>query len=263
MQDPPHRRLMNTAVGCIGLLGDSTPGSLVVAGESAMLTCSMVSSGGDPNSPIADFASGPQYLVDRPDHMTATRPNDGRIDRFGNFVLGMYNQYHRAGATEGDNNAGLYRLNSQTLKWEEILQYKFRVSNCICFSGDGKIMYFGDTPTRCVYAFDYSPESPLTNKRLVWTMPADMPGAPDGAQVDANGKLWIAVTGGGKVVQVDPESGEIEIIVHVNANPTSLTFGGPDLDELFITTRAPNGGGLWKVRMPYGVKGVPEPEFNA
>lgn len=256
---PPYRRLMNTAVGCIGLLGGgSAPGSLVVAGESAMLTTSMI------GSPISDFHSGPSYLTDRPDHMSATRPNDGRIDRYGNFVVGMYNQYHRAGATEGDNNAGLFRLSASTLQWEEILspEFRFRVSNCICFSGDGSTMYFGDTPTRKVYAFDYSATGPLTNRRVAWTMPADMAGAPDGAQVDADGMLWVAVTGGGKVVRVDPTTGKVLMVVHVNANPTSLTFGGPDLDELFITTRAPNGGGLWRVKMPYGVRGLPEPEFQ-
>ena len=139
---------MNTAVGCSGLLGSSTPGSLVVVGERVMVTTTMVSSGGDSNNPIEDFASGPQHLVGRTDHMTSTRPNDGRIDRFGIFVLGMYNQYHRAGATEGDNNARLYRLNAQTLQWQDILRYRLRVSKCICFSGDGGTTYFGDTPTR-------------------------------------------------------------------------------------------------------------------
>ena len=68
-------------------------------------------------------------------------------------------------------------------------------------------MYFGDTPTRRVYAFDYSPDGPLTNRRLIWTMPSNLPGGPDGAQVDSNGKLWIAVTGGGRVVQLNPETG--------------------------------------------------------
>jgi len=193
---------------------------------------------------------------------TTTRPNDGRVDRFGNFVVGMYNQYHRSGASEGENNAGLYRLNSQTLEWQEILDYKFRVSNCICFSGDGKTMYFGDTPTRCVYAFDYSPDGPLTNRRLVWTMPSEMPGGPDGAQVDSTGKLWIAVTGAGRIVQINPETGVVEMVVYVDANPTSLTFGGDNLDEMFITTRAPNGGGLHRLKMPHGVRGLPEPEFG-
>ena len=54
----------------------------------------------------------------------------------------------------------------------------------------------------------------------------------------------------------------VEMIVHLDANPTSLTFGGEDLDELFITTRAPNGGGLYRLKMPFGVKGIPEPEFT-
>jgi sugar lactone lactonase YvrE len=97
---------------------------------------------------------------------------------------------------------------------------------------------------------------------MVWTMPSDMPGGPDGAQVDANGKLWVAVTGAGRVVQLNPSTGNIEMTVHVDANPTSLTFGGQDLDELFITTRAPDGGGLYRVKMPFGVRGVPEPEFG-
>ena len=123
-------------------------------------------------------------------------------------------------------------------------------------------MYFGDTPTRTVYAFDYCSDGPLTNRRVVWTMPSSMPGGPDGAQVDSTGKLWIAVTGAGRVVQLNPESGRIEMIVHVDANPTSLTFGGPELNELFITTRSPNGGGLYSVKMPHGVRGVPEPEFK-
>jgi len=212
---------MNTAVGCIGLVGQSN--SLVIAGESGILLCNL------------DLASEPTHLVHRPDHLTTTRPNDGRVDRDGNLVVGMYNQYHRAGATEGSNNAGLFRLSASSLEWEEILDYRFRVSNCICFSGDGRTMYFGDTPSRRVYAFDYDPRGPVSNRRLVWAMPSDMSGAPDGAQVDDGGKLWI---------------------------PTSVTFGGPGRDELFVTTRAPNGGGLWRVKMPYGVRGLPEPEFT-
>ncbi|KAL3801061.1 hypothetical protein HJC23_002354 [Cyclotella cryptica] len=221
----------------------------------------MINPGGNPNSPMPDFATGPSVLCNRPDQMST------KVDSFYQYFLYdrsdlCFCRPSRAGATTGENNAGLFRLNSSTLQWEEILDYRFRVSNCICFSPDCKTMYFGDTPTRAVYAFDYSPDGPLTNRRLVWTMPSDMPGGPDGAQIDSNGNLWIAVTGANRVVQLDPSNGQIEMIVHLDANPTSLTFGGPELDELFITTRAPNGGGLYRVKMPYGVKGLPEPEFR-
>lgn len=62
---------MNTAVGCIGLLRSNAPGSIIIAGESAMMTTSMVSTGGNPNNPIADFESGPSFLCHRPDHMVS------------------------------------------------------------------------------------------------------------------------------------------------------------------------------------------------
>jgi sugar lactone lactonase YvrE len=91
LHSQPHRRLIKSAVGCVGLLQSSTPGSIIIAAESAILTTSMITPGGS----IPDFASGPSFFCDRPDHMSTTRPNDGRIDRFGNFVVGMYNQYHR------------------------------------------------------------------------------------------------------------------------------------------------------------------------
>jgi L-arabinonolactonase len=249
----PHRRLMNTVIGCIGLLGQSN--SIIVAGENGMWYINM------------DHPNEPNLIVHRPEYDTTTRPNDGRVDRDGNLVLGMYNNYHRGGGpTVGKNNASLFRLSSNTLQWDDILcnnnnqEYRYRVSNCICFSPDGSVLYFSDTPTRTLYAFDYTPDGPLTNRRHVWTMPASMPGALDGAQIDNRGKLWIAVTGGNMVIQLNPINGKVETIVRINANPTSVTFGGTELDELFITTRAPDGG-IFRVKIP-GVRGVAEPEFK-
>lgn len=211
-----------------------------------------------------DFASGPSVLCERPEQTEATRPNDGRVDRQGRLVFGMYNNYHRAGASAGQNNAGLYRLNEK-LELESLLDYKYRVSNCICFPEEGDIMYFCDTPTRKVCAFDYPKEKggKLSNRRLVWTVPANLPGGPDGAQVDAQGYLWIALSGSSRVVRVDPAAGAVDMVVHLPCKcPTSVTFGGADLDELFITTRGPDGGGLYRVKMPFGIKGLPEPEFK-
>ena len=254
-KDAPYRRLFGTTIGCV-VLKQGPPGSIVVGGERAFLSTTMAS------STMSDFGSGPSILCERPEQSQATRPNDGRVDRQGRFVFGMYNNYHRLGCSEGENNAGLYRLNRK-LETEQILDYKYRVSNCICFPADGKTMYFCDTPTRKVYAFDYPEgDGPLSNRRLVWTMPANLPGGPDGAQVDADGGLWMALSGAGRVVRVDPSTGNVTMVVHLPVKcPTSCTFGGPNLDELFITTRGPDGGGLYKIKLP-GVKGLPEPEFR-
>ncbi len=259
LMDAPYRRLMGTMLGCVALQeNDEEEGALVLAGERAFLSMNM-------SSNTKDFATGAKILCERPEQTEATRPNDGRVDRQGRFVFGMYNNYHRDGASAGENNAGLYRLNSD-LEIESLLDYKYRVSNCICFPADGKTMFFCDTPTRKLYAFDYPEgkgDGKLSNRRLVWTMPPNLPGGPDGAQVDADGFIWMALSGAGRVVRVDPSDGRVDVVVHLPVKcPTSCTFGGPDLDTLFITTRGPDGGGLYRVKMPFGIKGLPEPEFK-
>ena len=254
-RDAPFRRLYGTTLGCVAVAAGHA-GSLLLAGERAFLTTTM-------GPQMSDFASGASVLCDRPEQTETTRPNDGRVDREGRLVFGMYNNYHRAGSSEGQNNAGLYRLNAN-LEAEEILDYRYRVSNCICFSPDGRTLYFCDTPTRKLYAFDYPKEGPLKNRRLIWTMPPNLPGGPDGAQTDSQGYIWMALSGASRVVRVDPSTGVVDTVVHLPVNsPTSCTFGGADLDELFITTRGPDGGGLYRVKMPFGIKGLPEPEFGS
>jgi sugar lactone lactonase YvrE len=81
--------------------------------------------------------------------------------------------------------------------------------------------------------------------------------------VDSVGGLWIALSGAGRVVRINPTTGQVDFIIHLPVkSPTSCTFGGLNLDELFITSRGPDGGGLYRVKMPYGIKGLPEPEFE-
>ncbi len=255
MRTPAYRRLVGTTLGCV-VLKEGSRGSIVLGGESAILEMEMTAT-------TRDFSNGATFLCDRPDLESTTRPNDGRVDRQGRLVFGMYNNYHRSGSSEGENNAGLFRLGPD-LEYEKILDYDFRVSNCICFPADGKTMYFCDTPTRKVYAFDYPEErgGQLSNRRLVWTVPPNLQGGPDGAQVDEDGFLWIALSGAGRVVRVNPSTGVVEIVIHLPVkSPTSCTFGGLDRDNLFITTRGPDGGGLFRVKMPYGIRGLPEPEF--
>jgi len=275
LQDAPYRRLLDTVPGCVAV-AQGPPGTVLVCGESAMLTLDM-----------ARPDLQPAFLSRRPEAAGPTRPNDGRVDRSGQLVIGMYNNYHRAGSSVGEDNAGLFRMTlanrggseapgseerAAGCDYEELLDYRFRVSNCCCFSADGKVMYFADTPTRKVYAFDYDPKGKPANRRLVWSMPPHLPGGPDGAQVDAEGMLWVALNGAGCVVRIDPlaqpaaggggEGGRVNTVVNLPvACPTSVTFGGAELDELFITTRGPDGGGLFRFKVPFGVKGLPEPEF--
>lgn len=180
LKDPAYRRLTGSTLGCVAILADATAtGSVVVAGERAFLRMTMSADSGD-------YATGPTILCERPEQSDVTRPNDGRVDRQGRFVFGMYNNYHRASVGE-TNICGIYRLDENCVV-ESLLPddtLKYRVSNCICFPGSGDTMYFCDTPTRKIYSFDYPKEKggKLGNRRLIWTMPSNLPGGPDGAQV--------------------------------------------------------------------------------
>ena len=229
MKDPPFRRQFGTTIGCVALR-QGEEGSIVVAGEQAFLKTTMKS------GHMADFGTGAEILAERPEQSFATRPNDGRVDRQGRLVFGMYNNYHRAGVSAGENICGLYRLNSN-LDGEQIMDYRYRVSNCICFFENQ--MYFCDTPTRKVYAFDYPESGPVTNRRLIWTMPSNLPGGPDGAQVDERGGLWMALSGAGRVVRVDPTTGSITHTVHLPVkSPTSVSEKNlhPNFNQLFDAT---------------------------
>ncbi len=158
-----------------------------------------------------------------------TRPNDGRVDRFGNFVIGSYNNAHRV---DGQPIGGLWRLPANGGELEEVLDYKFRCSNCICFNRAGTTMFFCDTPTRKIYQFDYDERVGPSNRRLLYELPSSVSGGPDGAQCDADGNLWAAISGAGQVVRITPK-GVVDTVVELPVKmPTSVTIGGPRLDTL-------------------------------
>jgi hypothetical protein len=174
-------------------------------------------------------------------------------------VCSSYNNAHRQ---DGAEIGGLYRL-SPDGSMREILDYKFRCSNCICFSPDGLTMYFTDTPTRRIFAFDYNPAGPLSNRRLLYEMPSHLPGGPDGAQTDAEGYLWACLSGASQVVRIHPETGVVDTVVELPVTqPTCCTIGGADMDTLYVSTRKADGGGLYAVQLPKGIKGNLEPEFG-
>ena len=176
-----------------------------------------------------------------------TRPNDARVDRFGNLVVGSYNNDWRKDAEE---IGSVWQMPAGTRELVNVLDYKIRCSNATCFTPDGRTMFFCDSPTRRIYCFDYEPRQGLTNRRLLYELPSDMDGSPDGAQCDADGCLWVAISGGSKVIRISRDGvvdHEIELPVK---SPTSVTFGGRDLDMIFVTTRGPDGGSLYAVRAP-------------
>ncbi|GAA3927829.1 SMP-30/gluconolactonase/LRE family protein [Hymenobacter algoricola] len=208
--------------------------------------------------------TGELTLLGRPLTDPAIRFNDGKCDPAGRLWVGTMALDTQAGA------ATLYRFGADH-QLRPVLRH-VTISNGLVWTADQRIMYYVDTPTQTVQAFDYDHASGhLRNGRPALRIPA-ADGAPDGMTIDAAGHLWIALWGGGQVVCYDPATAERLHTIPVPApNTASCAFGGPGLLTLYITTarhgltpeqlrQYPRSGDLFAVRP--GVAGVPANGFR-
>lgn len=156
-----------------------------------------------------------------------TRTNDGRTDRRGRFVVSGFDP-------EGQNRSGVYHVdeNLRITPWFRGVSS----GNSICFSPDGTVMYFSDSPEGKIWAYDYDSQlARISNKRLLYDF-LEEPGLPDGSVVDAEGYIWNAEWNGYRIVRISPD-GLLDRVVEVPVkNPTCVAFGGEDLKTLYITT---------------------------
>ena len=181
---------------------------------------------------------------------STNRFNDGKCDPSGRLLAGTMDMGER------ESNGSLYSFESNG-KYKKLLG-NIRISNGLAWSPDYKILYYIDTPTREVKAFDYELETgEIANPRAVVRVPEEL-GWPDGMTSDTQGRLWIAMWGGAQVTCWDARNGKLLEQVKVPAwNDTSCVFGGKDMNELFITSARtgmseselqeyPLSGGLFK-----------------
>lgn len=199
-------------------------------------------------------------------HLPGTRINDGRCDREGRFVFGMF-QAHAGGAAGGFYRVGP-NLDVQRLPLPPAL-----VANSLCFSPDGRLMYFTDSPTQVIWQLPYHADGRLGTPRPFARLGPD-DGMPDGATVDAQGRLWVACWGGAAVLGLD-EAGRLQHRLSLPVSQvTCLAWGGPGLKRLFVTSarkalaapvlaREPLAGGVFVAdgALWPGVQGLPESRF--
>jgi sugar lactone lactonase YvrE len=212
-----------------------------------------------------DLTTGAQTPFAQPErHLPNNRFNDGKCDPAGRFWIGSMAM---KGPASGAGS--LYRVDH-----DGSVAKMFggaTISNGLAWSADARTMYYIDTPTHQVVAYDADPATgAIANRRVAVTIP-DGGGGPDGMTIDAEGMLWVAQWGGWQVGRYDPRTGRlIQAIPVPAANVTCPTFAGPGLDELYITTarqgiaeddaRQPHAGGLFRCRP--GVKGTPVSRFK-
>lgn len=154
------------------------------------------------------------------------RLNDGRVDRHGYFWAGTMDE--RVAEPLG----AFYRLQNSGAR---ALISDMTICNGLSWSPDGNTMYYSDSPKRTIFSADVSPETALPfNHRVFATTQGNA--YPDGACVDADGCLWSAQWGAGKVVRYSPQ-GEVLYELYVPCQqPTCVAFGGPSLSWLMVTS---------------------------
>jgi len=206
------------------------------------------------------------YLVDkhgmemvcRPPELTADlRLNDGKCDPLGRFLFGtipLFYETGEPGSLLSFGPCGAYKK----------LDVIPRISNGMAWSADGGTLYYNDSDTKGVDAFDYDIETgEISNRRRVYTSEH----TPDGMTIDEEGKLWVALWGGHKVIRIDPVTGEVTGEIPIPAeNVTSCCFGGAGCKTLFITTsgefddKNPGAGRIFTAQA--GVGGKPAVLFD-
>ena len=202
-----------------------------------------------------------QVIADPEPDLPVNRFNDGKVDRSGRFWAGTMDRHER------EASGSLYRLDPDR-SWQRI-DSGYKVTNGPAFSRDGRTMYHTDSAWQIVYAFDLAEDGSASNRRVHLRF-GEGDGYPDGMTVDAQDCLWIAFWDGWCVRRFSPAGERLSELRVPAQRPTSCAFGGPALDQLFITTASrdltaqeleaqPNAGGLFMTSP--GVTGIAEPLF--
>jgi sugar lactone lactonase YvrE len=191
------------------------------------------------------------------------RYNDGKPDRAGRFFLGSLNKADR------DPTGALYRIDPDGACTE--IDSGFVCSNGMDWSPDNRIFYFVDSGSRNIFAYDYDAATGEIDNRRVLASVAAEEGVPDGLCIDREGFAWVAHWDGWCISRFDPD-GRRERKVRVPVpRPTSLCFGGRNLDRLYVTSAAmdldkpalaaaPLSGSLFAYEP--GVRGLPFSAFG-
>jgi len=217
-----------------------------------------------------DPASGEltRQLVPEPDQPD-NRCNDGAADSRGRFWFGTMQNNIAADGSPIDitaNSGTLYRLDPDLSLHPQV--HHIGVSNTVCWSPDQTTMYFTDTLTGWIWAYDFDAETGTLGKQRNFAQFER--GYPDGSTVDAEGYLWNCRWEGACVVRFAPD-GSVDRVVEIGSPlVTSCAFGGENLDTLYVTTaryqmpadslaQNPQSGGLFAIEP--GVHGIADARF--
>lgn len=187
---------------------------------------------------------------------------DERDSRFNDVIADPEGRVFCGTMPTKDRLARLYQLHADG----ELIKLLdgIGISNGMGFTPDRKRMYYTDTSKRAIYVFDYDQNSGIISNQNTFIVVPEGEGAPDGMTVDAEGYLWSARWGGSCLVRYSPDGSEERRIHFPVKKISSVTFGGKDYTDIYVTTAGGNNrreegasaGALFRINL--GIKGVPE-----
>lgn len=157
-----------------------------------------------------------------------TRLNDGNCDRRGRLYAGTMD------LAECSPVGALYRLDPDGTI-ESILE-GVTVSNGLDWNDAGDTMYYVDSATGTLDALDFDEDTGRVSGRRALANVGSATAMPDGLTVDSEGFIWVALWGGWSVRRFSPSGGLDRVVRLPTAHVTSCGFGGPALDQLYISS---------------------------
>jgi sugar lactone lactonase YvrE len=195
----------------------------------------------------------------QPEH----RLNEAKCDRQGRLWCGSMWDFGK------QPTGSLYRIGPDLATCR--VRGSVTIPNGIGFAPDGRRMLFVDTATRRIECAAYDTGAGMPGPWSTLVDAEAAPGKPDGGTVDAAGCIWSTRFGAGCIARFTPQGTLDRLIRLPVSQPTSCSFGGANLDTLFITSATqrltpaalaaePLAGAVLALRP--GVQGLPEPAFR-
>jgi len=201
------------------------------------------------------------FEVQPGDKFKNNRFNDGKTDPCGRLIAGTM----KYGGNEFEERLGELYSYSKGGK-VKVLKTDVGISNGVAFDARAKKLYYVDTADFEVKAFDYDfATGAATNSKVISNFRKPDPKDnlfPDGMTIDTNGNIYVTTFNGYTIYKIQPSTGKIlQEIKFPCMRITAASFGGPNLDILYVTTSSRGGlpepaGSTFKVT-GLGAKGCP------
>ncbi len=227
-----------------------------------------------------------EHIATLPYDTATVRANDGKCDPLGRFWVGTLDE------TKRQRSAALFSIDARpgavgSAPMVQRMAGDATTANGLAWSPDARTLYWADTPSHVVYAWDWEGAANTLSAHRTFLQcppkPADWSfdpagvaetvrygGRPDGAAVDALGNYWVAMYEGARVCQYAPDGTLLADYPTPVQCPTMPCFGGDDLQTLYITSARhgrsvaelqamPLSGGVFAMRV--AVPGFPVNSF--